>query len=264
MSEVPYALITGATSGIGKELSTLFAKNGINLILSGRNESALEELKAALSLENITVIIVKADLLNQEDRKIILEFIHRYGPEYVINNAGFGLYGDCLTYTTKEQLDILEVNGKAVLELTLEAARTLFLKGKKGVIVNLSSAASFQIFPGFAVYTAAKAFVKQFSQTLDIETRPYGIRVLTVCPGMVETEFSARAGGKKDRMEKGMTMSVEYVANEIWEQIQSRQALKIIDWRYRILVFITSILPKRWLAGRLHEKILRRIGHSTR
>ena len=117
------ALVTGATSGIGKEVCKLFAGKGINLILTGRNEEELKLLKESLS-PLVSVQFISADLSTAEGRRHIVQAIHENCPDLVINNAGFGFIGEALTYQTNEQVEILEVNGKAVLELSLEAART--------------------------------------------------------------------------------------------------------------------------------------------
>lgn len=260
--EPTYVLITGATSGIGRALCDLFTDPGYILIVSGRNPELLCEVKK--SLENkVPVLTVQADLSVKEERKRIVDLIRRYAPEYVINNAGFGLYGDCLTYTTDRQADILEVNGKAVLELTLEAARTLVSKKKKGVICNVSSAAAFQVFPGLAVYAASKAFVNSFSQAFDQEMRPYGIRILASCPGPVSTAFGERAGGRKNGYKSYGVLTPEFVASEIRRQIQESDPLKIIDWKMRAAAYLSYLIPKNLLAPILRKNILRRLEPRT-
>lgn len=170
-------LITGATSGIGKATAELFADKGVNLILSGRNQFELEQLQSTLS-KKVSVQIVQADLAKKEERQCVLDVIQAQVPNIVINNAGFGLYGDALTYSIQEQLEMLDVNGRAVLEMTLKAGEALISAKKNGTILNISSAAAFQILPTMAVYAASKAFVNHFSQALDFEFKKNGIRVL--------------------------------------------------------------------------------------
>lgn len=258
MKEIPkLALVTGASSGIGKALCYLLAEKGINLMVVARREEPLHQLKQELS--EISVQIISADLSNKNDRQHLIKEIHRHAPELVINNAGFGLYGECLTYSTREQLNLLEVNGMAVLELSLEAARTLISKGKKGVIFNISSAAGFQIGPNMAVYSASKTFVNYFSQALDIEVKNKGIRVMAICPGMVETHFTERAGGPPQNASKIGVMTPEFVAHEIWKQIQAEDPIRIIDWKYRLLTFFSFILPTSWSADIIKNNIAKRI-----
>ena len=250
------ALITGATSGIGKATAELFAQKGISLILSGRNLQELEHLQAILS-DKVNVHIIQADLNIQEGRQKILDVLHAQAPDIVINNAGFGLYGNSLTYSTEEQVAILEVNGRAVLELTLEAGRSLISAKKKGIILNVSSAAAFQVMPNMTVYAAAKTFVNQISQGFDFEWRNHGIRVFTLCPGMVATDFQSRAGGKMS-LQKGM-MSPSFVAEQIWKQMEECKPLAIIDWKYRLLTFLSSVLPTQWVAHIVERNIAKRI-----
>src|SRR4051812_40906372 len=101
-----FALVTGATSGIGQALCYLFADRGINLIAVGRDEERLHGLQAELQ-SKVTVIPVRADLSTKNGREPAIRKLHEYSPKYVINNAGLGLYGDCLTYSTEDQMNLL-------------------------------------------------------------------------------------------------------------------------------------------------------------
>lgn len=255
------ALITGATSGIGRATCEYFARKGIDLLISGRDQEQLTLLQHDLSPQ-VSVEILQADLKLARDRQRLIDSIHERIPDIVINNAGFGLYGEALTYSTNEQVDILEVNGRAVLEITLETARTLMSVGKKGIILNVSSVAAFQICPTLAVYGASKAFVNQFSQAFDFEFKRHGIRVLTLCPGMVATNFQKRAGGKIDSRKVGV-MSSSFVAEQIWTQIERLDPLTIIDWKYRLMTFLCSFIPKRLRAHAFESLIKKRIPLRT-
>lgn len=250
------ALVTGATSGIGKAISELFAKKGINLIISGRNLNELLILKDDLS-KLVDVKEVQADLSDDQDRQKLVHIIHENVPDILINNAGFGLYGEALVYSTGEQLKILDVNGKAVLELTLEAARSMISHSKKGIILNVSSAAGFQVFPNMAVYAASKAFVSNFSQALDFEFKSYGIRVLTLCPGMVATNFQKRGGSTVEQHHGMMTSS--FIADQIWNQIEQLNRMRIVDWKYRIMTHLSKLLPTGWISPYLQKIIAKRI-----
>jgi uncharacterized protein len=241
------ALISGASSGIGESLAYLLASKGINLILHGRNKQKLENIAQELQ-KKVQVEIVIADLAQPSGRQIIIDKIKQSLPDLVINNAGFGLLGEALAYETQQQLEILEVDGKAVLELTLETAKALSSKGKKGIIVNVSSAAGeVAVAPGFAVYAASKALVNHFSQSLDAEFQSLGIRVLASCPGRVKTHFFQRAGQNKPSFE-AMMMTSQFAAEQIWQQIQKAKGLYIFDWKTRLLVYLSKCLPKKWVA----------------
>lgn len=249
------ALVTGATSGIGKATCQLLAQQGIEIIASGRNTQQLRLLQEQLS-QQTTIRTIEADLAKPEDRQKLVQILHERAPDLVINNAGYGLYGEALNHSTTEQMDLLEVNGQAVLELTLEAARALIKEQKRGVILNVSSAAGFQVFPHMAVYAATKSFVTQFSQAFDFEVRKQGVRVLTMCPGMVATAFQERAGGAQQRRKVGV-MTPSFVAAEIWKQIEQLKPLSIVNWQYKILTFLSFLLPTSWVArlcGRIIEE----------
>lgn len=255
-------LITGATSGLGEALTYLLASKKYRLILTGRNFSRLVELQKALE-HVVPVEIFSFDLAQPEERADLIRVLHEKKPDLFINNAGFGLYGEALTFETAEQLEILEVNGKAVLELTLEMARTLISSGKTGIILNVSSAASFFTFPSAAVYAASKSFVTQFSQALDHELKPQGVRVLVSCPGVIATNFQKRAGGDLPEREKEGTMTAAFVAEEIWKQIQNQTVLEVVNWRYKALLLISYCLPKKWIQSFLSGSIARRISQKN-
>jgi len=251
------ALVTGSSSGIGEALSHLLADKGINLIIHGRDKDKLEKVAQELR-QKVQVTIVQADLKQPEGRKKVVEIIHTMKPDLVVNNAGLGMYGEALSYETSASVDLLEVDGVAVLELSLEAARTLVSAGKKGVILNVSSAAAYPIFPLFAVYSASKAFVNQFSESFDEEMKPYGIRVLTACPGVVATNFRSRSGGKSQTgIVKDKVMTVDFAANEIWNQIQKGKKTHIFNWTYRLsLFFVRYLLPKSVVAKTVRKGMM--------
>lgn len=252
------ALVTGASSGIGEELCRLLADCGVNLIISGRNQDKLSLLAQELS-SRVNVTSVVCDLANYNDRIRLVEQIRQSSPDLVINNAGFGLYGDALLHSTSEQMSILEVNGNAMLEITLEAARALIAKEKKGVIVNVASAASFFVFPGLAVYAAAKTFNKQVSQALDIEMQSQGVRVLCACPGMVTTEFSKRAGGQAKDADLKVSMTSREAAEHIIWQIEKRKPVYVFDWRTRWATYFSYLVPASITTMILRKRISQRI-----
>lgn len=255
--EFSTALITGASYGIGKALAHLLAEEGIQLILAARSTARLQELARDLS-RLVPVEVAVCDLGRAEKRKELIKTVRSRAPDLIVNNAGFGLYGDVLTYSTAEQKEMVEVDVMALMELTIEGARALVAAGKKGVVMNVSSAAAFQVFPAFSVYSAAKAFVNQFSESFDFETAPSGVRILTCCPGMVDTNFRYRASGNQAQEPMGISMDVDFAAKEIWGQIQKRKRMHIFDWKYRILTGISRLLPKAILAKAMQYSIKRR------
>ena len=246
------ALVTGASSGIGRALCELLAEEGIPLLITARNGEKLKEIQSDLG-KKVDVQIFVADLSSSTSRASLLTAISGYAPDLIINNAGFGLYGPALSHSTEDLSAMLEVNSKAVLEISLEAAKWLSKGQRKGTIVNISSAASFFPFPYFSVYAASKSFVTIFSESLDRELSPSGIRVLTACPGMVNTSFRARASKGLFTGEIVFGFSQELAARKIYEQIKRGKSLSIFTWKYKIAVFVGRLLPNK-----LREKILAR------
>ena len=149
---------------------------------------------------------------------------------------------------------MIDVNIKALMAISIAGVKALKNKKQKGIILNISSAASFLIFPSFSVYAATKAFINSFSQSLDVEVKPFNIRVLTSCPGMVETNFSKRAGAKKIVSEMNI-MTADKAAELMWEQIEKQKPLSIINWQYKLAIFLSKFVPKFWLAKRLQKNI---------
>ncbi len=218
------ALVTGASSGLGKELCIQLAAKKIPLLITGKNKQALEETAHLLPTD---VEICVSDLKN---RKNLIAKIHERTPDLIINNAGVGYYGDVLTHN----LETIEVNVEALTEISLESAKALASQNKKGTIMNISSAAAFFTYPSYVLYSASKAYVNSFSKSLDAELKKKGIRVLCVCPGQIDTPFHLKSG-KKLRL----AMPVEKAAKLILKQIEKQKPFNIIDWRYKILVFLS-------------------------
>lgn len=249
------ALVTGASSGIGAAMCRLLARRGIPLLITARDLTRLNALGQELEAF-VPVKVYAADLSKPKERQGLIEQVALLGPDLVINNAGFGLYGEALSYKTEEQMAILDLNVEAVLELTLEAARGMVARGKRGVIMNISSASDMMVFPGFAVYAASKAFVTMVSQSLDAELKSSGVRVLASCPGVIRTNFRKRASGAADAPETLFTMSVEFAAKQIWKQIANRKKVHYFGWATRVLLFISrNLLPQALVSKILLKQI---------
>jgi uncharacterized protein len=247
---VKCAFLTGATSGIGKALAKLLASKGYALVLSGRNEENLQKLGEELGARYVT-----ADLEKEKERRLLIEAVKNEPFDLFINCAGFGMYGEMLSVPVHRQMSILEVNAAAPIELTLEAARALISRKKKGVILNVSSVAGDFCSPGMGLYGPAKACLTNFSRTLNTELAPKGVHVLVSCPGMVDTQFAQRAAGKSVKL-RGIVMTPEFAAQEILEQIERRQEKRTFNWFYRLSVMLTPIsLAKKLIWKRMQERL---------
>lgn len=249
------ALVTGATSGIGEALAKLLASKGVPLLLTGRNQAKLEELRSSLKTK---VEVIAADLSLKEDRKKIVDLIYDRKVDLLINNAGFGVYGEIVSAETEALLNMIELDVMAVVELTVGAAKSMKKNDQKGVIMNISSAAAFHVLPNFAVYSASKAFLNSFSYAVDFELMDAGIRVLASCPGRVATAFQSRAsGGKIQAGKSGLFMTSEFAAEEIWRQIVNETPIHIFDWRYRLSTFLAYLVPTSW-AAKIGRKFIKK------
>lgn len=258
------ALITGASSGIGEALALKLAERDTGLILAGRDRSRLEALADRLR-KQVSVRLEIGDLAQAVDRARLVAVIHHEAPDLVINNAGFGFYGNALGYETAPQLEMVDVNVRALLEMTLEAARTLVSKGRAGVILNVSSVAgAIPVMPYFSVYSATKVFVTRVSESLDFEFAPQGVRVLTSCPGVVSTRFQRRAGATRDAFSNTgeRPMTVDFAADEILRQIDTRRRVHTFNWHYRVLQFLARYLIPNALTAAIVARGIRSLGNT--
>lgn len=194
-----WALVTGASAGIGTALAEELAGGGTNLVLTARRKDRLEALSQTLtSTYKINTEVLAADLADPAAPERIFDFTRDKGIEIdlLLNNAGFGKYGEFHSVDMQRLLDMVQVNCAAVVHLT-----HLFLKPmiarRRGDILILASTASFQAVPYISTYAATKAFDLLFAEGLAEEVKPYGIRVCALCPGSTESEFHVVAGQEK-------------------------------------------------------------------
>ena len=191
-----WALVTGASAGIGIALAEELARGGTNLVLTARRKDRLDALAQRLSSAyKVQTQVFAADLAEPSAPERIFAFIQGRGIEIelLINNAGFGKYGEFPGVEKQRLLEMVQVNCTAVVHLT-----HLFLQGmvarRHGDILILASTASFQAVPYISTYAATKAFDLLFAEGLAEEMKPYGINVCALCPGTTESEFHAVAG----------------------------------------------------------------------
>jgi short-subunit dehydrogenase len=192
----PLALITGASSGIGRELAKVFARRGYDLVLIARNKKAMEELASQLraSFETKAIILAK-DLSKHNAADEVFNVLRRKRLEVdvVVNNAGFGTFGPFVQTEVKSSLDLLQVNVVALTQLVRLFAAEMVKRGK-GKILNVASTAAFQPGPWMSTYYASKAYILSFSEALAHELAGSGVTVSCLCPGPTRTEFHRRAG----------------------------------------------------------------------
>ncbi len=208
------AVVTGASSGIGWEMSKQLAARGYDLLLVARREARLRELAARIQSERRTQTdFVRLDLTARQERADLLSMIAREQGRLslVVNNAGFGAVGAAKDVGAARSLEMIELNISALTELSLETAKILAAK-RSGGIINVASTAAFQAVPYLGVYSATKAYVLSFTEALAEELRDSGVRVMALCPGYTRTEFQEVAGESiESRSRRSMMSAAECV-----------------------------------------------------
>lgn len=191
-----WALVTGASAGIGLALATELAAGGTHLVLTARRRDRLEALAQTLKKAHaIEVKIFVADLAERDAPEKICAFTKQkdLAIELLINNAGFGQYGELTQVETQRLLDMVQVNCSAVVHLTRLYLPDMVAR-RRGDVLILASTAAFQAVPYITTYAATKAFDLLFAEGLAEEMKPHGIRVCALCPGSTESEFHVVAG----------------------------------------------------------------------
>jgi uncharacterized protein len=241
----PVTLITGASSGIGAALARVFAAHGHELVLVARREDRLAALAdeiAAAGRPRPTVLGL--DLGRRDAVAELAAALTSRGlePQIVINNAGFGLVGPAAEISRDEQLAMIDLNVRALTELSLTFVESL--ARHRGGILNVASVAAFMPGPGLAVYYASKAYVLSFTEALHRELSHRDIRVTALCPGPVPTEFQARAGLRAERAQSALlSLSAERVARIGYDGFMRGKRVVVAGIGNRIAVFLLGIVP---------------------
>ncbi len=215
------ALITGASGGIGEAFARILADEGWELALVARNEEQLHRVAGVLRAKyRIEAHVIVLDLARADAGEALQEALEERGfaPDVVINNAGFGLCGAAVELPVAEQLAMIDVNARALADLTLRLVPGMLARGRGGGVLNVASLAGFMPGPGMAVYFATKAFVLSFSEALAEELKDKGITISAFCPGPVRTSFLDRSGVRKTWMSRLLVpMKVDKAAWAGWQ-----------------------------------------------
>jgi uncharacterized protein len=246
------ALVTGASSGIGRELVRLFAAEGTKLVLVARQREKLEQLAAELrEAHGVDVRVLPADLADPRSPQAIFDELAAVGVEVdvLVNNAGFGAVGAVADLPLTRQLDMLQVNVTSLTHLT-----RLFLPGmiarRAGGVLNVGSIAGFQPGPLMAVYYASKAYVLSFSEALCEELRGTGVRVTCLAPGATATGFAAAAEAEQTRLFRFGVMDARRVAAAGYRGFRRGKLLVIPGTMNKLLPFVERFAP-RWLPRKI-------------
>lgn len=239
-----WAVITGASSGIGKALAFEFAAGGFDLVLVARNDEALRQVAAECrERHNVDAEIVLADLSSREGvERAVAEIQAKPGAiEALVNNAGFGIHGEFATSDIDENIRLLDLQLMAALRLT-RAVLPGMVERRRGRIVNVGSVYSYSPVPFQSVYAACKAFLLSFSSALQNEVAGSGVTVSVFCPGITQTNFRARA---RIAEKKSGGMAAETAAGIAYRAAMGGKHIVVPGLTNRLYVFASRLLPSQ-------------------
>jgi uncharacterized protein len=252
-------LITGASAGIGTELARVFAANGHRLVLVARRVDRLTALAAEIAAAGGTApIVIVCDLAQPDAGDKIAAALATAGVEveFVVNNAGFGLFGNAIELDRAEQLGIIAVNIRAMTDLSLRFSDHLVRH--RGGILNVGSIAGFLPGPGMAVYYASKAYVLSFTEALRGELGPRGVRVTVLCPGPVPTEFQARAGFEPGFDSTVLNVSAADVAKAGYRGLMANRRAVLPGFGIKVVPLLLRIFPRGFILAAVARFQLRK------
>jgi uncharacterized protein len=253
-----WALVTGASGGIGKDISGLFAADKINLVITARNLEKLESNRDELiKLYGIKVEIYPCDLSLPESPDKLFSFIKNksLNISYLVNNAGFGYFGDSIKpdYSLYEKMLCLNIN--ALTHLTYLFAREMTDR-KEGYILNISSTSAFQPVPTLNIYAATKAYVLNFGEAINAELKGTGVSVTTLCPGNTKTNFHRVAGFGTLRTSRIFWKDSKTVAGIGYKAMMKRKRLIVCGFFNKVLAFSVRFAPRFAVPG-ISEKMIK-------
>ena len=241
-------LITGASAGIGTELARVFASKGHRVALVARRADRLEALASEITAAGgAAPIVIPCDLAQPDCGGRIAEALTAAGAEveYIVNNAGFGVFGQAIQRDRVDQLDIIAVNIRALTDLSLRFSDQLIRN--RGGLLNVGSIAGFLPGPGMAVYYASKAYVLSFTEAMRVVLAPHGVRVTVVCPGPVPSEFQARAGFKPGFDSAILNVSPADVAQQAYSGLMANKRAVLPGLGIKIVPFLLRLFPRSFI-----------------
>jgi short-subunit dehydrogenase len=253
-----FTLITGASSGIGEAFARRLAAKKHDLILVARRESELRALCTELSEKHqVTCHFFAIDLADPAAAERLFHETEKNGwrVDWLINNAGFGSSGDFATLDVEREREMISLNVSTLVALThlyLQQMRA----AKSGTIINVSSAAGFQPIPFMATYAATKAFVSSFSEAIAEENRPFGIRILALCPGSTKTNFFAASNIERPITVKGQ-QTVDEVVDTALKAVEQNKSKVVSGWTNFVGAIAGTLVPNSissWAMGKALRK----------
>jgi short-subunit dehydrogenase len=253
-----YALVTGASAGLGLEFAKILAGKGYDLILASRDEVAMRKIAGELKAQHkISVEVFPVDLTRVGSAKELFSYCegHGFTVEILVNNAGVGVHGAFLDHPLEDLTSMIHLNLITLTELAWLFGRVM-KSLNSGYILNVASTAAFLPGPNMAGYYATKAFVLSLSEALSFEFRNHGINVTALCPGPTRTKFFDRAGMKVTGLKEFIFAEAEPCAARGIRGVLMGQEVVVDGWINRSLVFALRFLSRR-LAVRVSSIALR-------
>ena len=257
-TEKKYALVTGATSGIGYELAKVFAQNGYNLVIVARPTDELQQKSQELSSQfNVEVIPVGKDLFNADAAYEVYEEVKAKGIEVnvLVNDAGQGVYGPLIETDLQKQLQIIQLNVASLTSLTY-----LFLKDmvarNEGKILQLGSVASELPATLQAVYGGTKAYILSFTEALISEVKDTNVTLTVLQPGATDTDFFNKAGAQDSKMvqDKSKMSDPADVAKDAYEALMKGDDKVVSGFKNKVQVAMANVIPDTVLANQMKKE----------
>ncbi|MCI0402085.1 MAG: SDR family oxidoreductase [Acidobacteria bacterium] len=241
------AIVTGASEGIGKAIAELFAREGAQVALAARSEDKLRELAARLGEER-TLAVPTDVAVPEQAETLVRRAVERFGGlDILVNNAGFGLYAPCHEMNWEHFRQLWEVNFFAAVRLALLALPQL--RKRRGAVVNISSVAGKIPLPYMGAYCASKFALNTISSAMRMELKQAGVRVVTVLPGRVATQFHIAAYRDGQNLpgifqrRKSEGVSAEKVARVTLDALLSGKREVVVPWRLRLAMAASAVMP---------------------
>jgi short-subunit dehydrogenase len=236
-----WALVTGATVGIGESFTRLLASKGYNIALVARDEVRLHERAGELREKyGIQTFVLPADLATKSGVKSVEKYIQSYEIEVLINNAGFAINKVFTASDLGDEQDLLNVLVRTPMRL-MHVILPGMKERKSGTIINVSSVAGF-IAGG--TYSAAKSYLTVLSESINADLKGSGVKVSALCPGFTRTEFHKRARMKMKGLPSFLWLNADKLVAKAWKDAQANKPVSIPGWQYKLLIAIVSITPR--------------------